>query len=206
MFMGGWVYTDYICHLYICIHLYTRFPNLVASSHLQGRHQSWYFDSSSTRGVCIIYKLMIKILGLDSFLPVIQIIFKKKKTYCFVFDCAKACQISDPQPGAAPGPLAVEALSSHCQEFPLSSSFARKSFPGDSDSKESACHVGDPGSIPVLGRSPGEQTGNPLHYFCLENPMDRGTFKDKQSMLFCRKEGKLDLHKNKQHLRLDKIF
>ena len=72
--------------------------------------------------------------------------------------------------------------------------------------KASAYNVGDPGSIPVLGRSPGELTGNLLHDSCLGNPMDRGTFKDKQSMLFCRKEGKLDLHKNKQHLMLDKLF
>ena len=79
-------------------------------------------------------------------------------------------------------------------------------FPGGSDAKASACNVGDPGSIPVLGRSPGELTGNLLHDSCLGNPMDRGTFKDKQSMLFCRKEGKLDLHKNKQHLMLDKLF
>ena len=33
---------------------------------------------------------------------------------------------------------------------------------------------GDPGSIPGLGRSPGEGNGNPLQYSCLENPMDRG--------------------------------
>ena len=36
----------------------------------------------------------------------------------------------------------------------------------------SACSVGDPGSIPGLGRSPGEGNGNPLQYSCLENPMD----------------------------------
>ena len=35
-------------------------------------------------------------------------------------------------------------------------------FPGSSDSKESACNAGDQGSIPVLGRSPGEGNGNPL--------------------------------------------
>ena len=35
-------------------------------------------------------------------------------------------------------------------------------FPGGSDGKESACNVGDPSSIPVLGRSPGEGHGNPL--------------------------------------------
>ena len=43
-------------------------------------------------------------------------------------------------------------------------------FPGGSDSKESACNVGDLGSIPGLGRSPGEVHGNPLQYSCLENP------------------------------------
>ena len=42
-----------------------------------------------------------------------------------------------------------------------------------SDGKESACKVEDPGSIPALGRSPGEGNGNPLQYSCLENPMDR---------------------------------
>ena len=46
-------------------------------------------------------------------------------------------------------------------------------FPGGSDSKESACNAGDPGSIPGLGRSSGEGNGNLLHYSCLENSMDR---------------------------------
>ena len=41
-----------------------------------------------------------------------------------------------------------------------------------SDSKASAYNAGDPGSIPGSGRSPGEGNGNPLQYFCLENPMD----------------------------------
>ena len=45
-------------------------------------------------------------------------------------------------------------------------------FPGGSDDKASACNVGDPGSIPGSGRSPGE--GNPLQHSCLENPMDGG--------------------------------
>ena len=45
-------------------------------------------------------------------------------------------------------------------------------FPGGSDSKASVYNVGDPGSIPGLGRSPGEGNGNPLQYYCLENPMD----------------------------------
>ena len=34
----------------------------------------------------------------------------------------------------------------------------------------------DLGSIPELGRSPGEGNGNPLHYSCLENSMDRGVW------------------------------
>ena len=49
-------------------------------------------------------------------------------------------------------------------------------FPGGSDGKASAYNVGDPGSIPESGRSPGEGNGNPLQYSCLENPMDGGTW------------------------------
>ena len=47
-------------------------------------------------------------------------------------------------------------------------------FPGGSDGKASACNVGDPGSIPGLGRFPGEGKGNPLQHSCLENPKDGG--------------------------------
>ena len=47
-------------------------------------------------------------------------------------------------------------------------------FPGGSDSKASAYNVEDPGSIPGLGRCPGEGNGNPLQYSCLENPIGRG--------------------------------
>ena len=47
---------------------------------------------------------------------------------------------------------------------------------GGSVGKESACNAGDLGSIPGLGRSPGEGNGNPLHYSCLGNPMDRGAW------------------------------
>ena len=50
------------------------------------------------------------------------------------------------------------------------------SFCGGSDSKVSAYNEGDPGSIPGLGRSPGEGNGNPLQYSCLENPMDGGAW------------------------------
>ena len=49
-------------------------------------------------------------------------------------------------------------------------------FPGGSDGKASARNAGDPGSIPGLGRSPGEGNGNPLQYSCLENSMDGGAW------------------------------
>ena len=54
--------------------------------------------------------------------------------------------------------------------------FKRKvlGFPGGLAGKESTCNARDPGPIPGLGRSPGEENDNPVQYFCLENPMDRG--------------------------------
>ena len=42
--------------------------------------------------------------------------------------------------------------------------------------KESACNAGDVGSIPGLGRSPGEGNGNPLQYSWLGNPMNTGAW------------------------------
>ena len=55
--------------------------------------------------------------------------------------------------------------------------FERKvmtNLPGGSEVKTSACNAGDLGSIPGLGRSPGEGNGNPLQYSCLESPMAGG--------------------------------
>ena len=49
-------------------------------------------------------------------------------------------------------------------------------LPGGSDGKESAYNAGDLGSIPGLGRSPGEGDGNPLQYSFLENLLDRGAW------------------------------
>ena len=49
-------------------------------------------------------------------------------------------------------------------------------FPGGSDGKASVYNVRDPGSIPGSGRSAGEGNGNPLQYYCLENPIDRGAW------------------------------
>ena len=47
-------------------------------------------------------------------------------------------------------------------------------FPGGSVVKNLPANAGDVGSIPGMGRFPREENGNPLQYFCLGNPMDRG--------------------------------
>ena len=49
-------------------------------------------------------------------------------------------------------------------------------LPGSPDGKESACNMADLGSIPGLGRSPGEGNSYPLQYSYLENSMDRGAW------------------------------
>ena len=49
-------------------------------------------------------------------------------------------------------------------------------FTGGSEVKASACNAGNLGSIPGLGRSPGEGNGNPHQYSCLENPMGGGAW------------------------------
>ena len=49
-------------------------------------------------------------------------------------------------------------------------------FPGSSLVKTPPANAGDAGSIPGLGRSPGEGNGNPLQYSCLENSMNRGAW------------------------------
>ena len=50
-------------------------------------------------------------------------------------------------------------------------------FPGGPGDKESACNVGDPDSIPGLGKPPGEGNGYPFQYSCLENSTDRGAWR-----------------------------
>ena len=52
-----------------------------------------------------------------------------------------------------------------------------KGFSGGSVVKNPPANAGDLGSIPGLGRSPGEGNGSPLQYPCLENPMDRGAWR-----------------------------
>ena len=60
--------------------------------------------------------------------------------------------------------------------YSLKPKYIHQGFPGDSDGKESACKVGNLGSIPGLGRYPGEENGYPLYYCGLENSMDRGAW------------------------------
>ena len=77
-----------------------------------------------------------------------------------------------------PSPLQVELMTN--THFPVSSIslvIYNSIFPGGSDYRESACNVGDPGSIPGLGIYPGEGNGNPLQYSCLENSTDRGALR-----------------------------
>ena len=73
-------------------------------------------------------------------------------------------------------------LKSHSKMSLITPASLLKGFPGGSEVKASACNAGDLGSIPGLGRSPGEGNGNPLKYSCLENPMDGGAWWATQSM------------------------
>ena len=70
------------------------------------------------------------------------------------------------------GGLKIMSEVEHIFTHLLTCTLCTLDFPGDSDSKASAYNVGDPGSIPRLGRSPGEGNSNPLQCSCLENPMD----------------------------------
>ena len=68
--------------------------------------------------------------------------------------------------------ISLQVLKPNCG----STSIACSGFRGGSDGKESACNAGDLGLIPGLGRSPGEDNGNPLQCCCLENSMDKGAW------------------------------
>ena len=63
-----------------------------------------------------------------------------------------------------------------CKWQPHPPPFCSSNAQSHSDSKESACNAADPG---FLGWEdpPGEGNGYPLHYSCLENPMDRGAWR-----------------------------
>ena len=88
-----------------------------------------------------------------------------------------ACNVGDPGliPGLGryPGEGNDNPLQNSCLETPMDGEACLLQSMVGSDGKSSAYNVGDLGSIPGLGRSPGEGNGNPLQYSCLENPMDR---------------------------------
>ena len=64
----------------------------------------------------------------------------------------------------------MESQITHCSFF----FFFKVGFPGGLVVKNLTANAGDLGLIPELGRSPGEENGNPLQYSGLGNPMDRG--------------------------------
>ena len=68
--------------------------------------------------------------------------------------------------------MLVKLLTCAWQLFTLMVSYTQKDFPCGSAGKESACSVGDLGSIPGLGRSDGEGKGYPLQDSCPDNSMD----------------------------------
>ena len=68
------------------------------------------------------------------------------------------------------------AESSHKSFYSLLTVLGNKGFPGGSVVKNLPANAGDLGSIPGLGRPPGEGNDNPLQYSCLGNPMDRGVW------------------------------
>ena len=72
--------------------------------------------------------------------------------------------------------LEIIILWSEVRQRQISNDIVYMGFPCSSVSKESAGSTGDQGSIPWLGRSPGEGNGDPLQYPCLENLMDRGAW------------------------------
>ena len=118
------------------------------------------------------------------------LIFQLCWTLCNLMDCSPpGSSVHGDSPGKNPGVGCHFLLQAvfptqelnprllcflHCRRilYPLN----HLGFPGGSDSKESSCNAGDLGSILGWGRSRGGH-GNPLQYSCLENPMDRGTWR-----------------------------
>ena len=88
------------------------------------------------------------------------------------FQIREVCAIGQRGKGVRSVLGRVRAFVGRGGECNLREAVAIWGFPGDSEGKASACSVGDLGSIPGSGRSPGEGNGNALWYSCLENPME----------------------------------
>ena len=67
-------------------------------------------------------------------------------------------------------------MDDQCPFFQAQHRYFPTNYPQQLSGKESACNAGGKGSVPKSGRSLGGGHGNPLHYSCLENPMDRGAW------------------------------
>ena len=92
-------------------------------------------------------------------------------------DSAGAVTAAGPQAAAHPRRRACFlALVCHLLSCRILLTLGFSPVPGGAEVKASACSVGDLGSIPGLGRSPGEGNGNPLQYFHLENHMEGGAW------------------------------
>ena len=75
----------------------------------------------------------------------------------------------------------VKTPSFHCREHRFHTWSGN--FPGSSAVKNLPVNTGDAGLIPGLGRFPKEGNDNPLQYFSLGNPMDRGAMESKKSRM-----------------------
>ena len=91
----------------------------------------------------------------------------QSRSRCSSSYLVKLASLGPPDEQGHAAPALCRAYFTQCSVFP-------GSLPGSSDGEESACNAGDPGLIPGSGRSPGEGSGSPLQYSCLENPMGRG--------------------------------
>jgi len=89
-----------------------------------------------------------------------------------------ACRILVPQLGIKPVPQHWNhgVLTAGAPGKSLEPFFGTSCGPWWLNGKESVCNTADTGSIPRLGISPEEGNGNPLQYFFLGNPMDRGAW------------------------------
>ena len=115
--------------------------------------------------------------------PIAQVYLVCEQQYVFSVHCCQNAVDTSPAQGDLSSKLcpipafALRPISSVSLRFhTLRMSSA---FPGGSVAKNSPANVGatgDSGSIPGSGRFPGGRNGNLLHYSCLENPMDRGTW------------------------------
>ena len=81
-----------------------------------------------------------------------------------------APQRIEPTPHTLGGKVLTTGLPGKSTLFHLTLITAFGGFPYSSVGKEPTSNAGDLGSIPGLGRPPGEGNGNPLQYSCLENP------------------------------------